>query len=77
MLTLREVGEKLGRLEVGKWQAISQEDYVRANRKKEQMETLRKETYAALSVEDLLEENGVSVNRCLGQSKGVVFKLSS
>lgn len=60
MLTLREVGERLGRLEVGKVHAIAAEDYSRANRKKEQMDTLRHETYMNLEVTDLLEESGVS-----------------
>ncbi|XP_014241905.1 centrosomal protein of 104 kDa [Cimex lectularius] len=58
MLTLRTVGEKLGRLEVGKFQAIANEDYAKANKKKEQMDMLRSETYASLCVTDLLEESG-------------------
>uniref|UniRef100_A0A0K8T2H0 Centrosomal protein n=1 Tax=Lygus hesperus TaxID=30085 RepID=A0A0K8T2H0_LYGHE len=59
MLTLREVGERLGRLEVGKVHAIAAEDYSRANRKKEQMDLLRHETYMNLEVTDLLEESGM------------------
>lgn len=60
MVALREVGERLGRYEVSKQQAIANEDYSRANRKKEQMDLLRSEAYATLNINDLLEEDGVS-----------------
>lgn len=72
MMTLREVGEKLGRLEVGKQHAIANEDYTRANRKKEQMDILRQETYMNLAVTDLLEESGVS-DCCLHHSSQILF----
>lgn len=56
---LREVGERLGRYEVGKQQAIANEDYARASRKKQQMDALRTEAYQTFNVEQLLEEKGV------------------
>lgn len=59
MVELRAAGERLGKLEIGKKQAILHEDYSKAKKKKAQMDDYRKEVYALLEVDDLLEENGV------------------
>uniref|UniRef100_A0A1B6L5S4 UVR domain-containing protein n=1 Tax=Graphocephala atropunctata TaxID=36148 RepID=A0A1B6L5S4_9HEMI len=58
MVELRAAGERLGKLEIGKKQAIIHEDYSKAKKKKAQMDEYRKEVYALLEIEDLLEENG-------------------
>lgn len=59
MVELRAAGERLGKLEIGKKQAIIHEDYSKAKKKKAQMDEFRKDIYTLLEVEDLLEENGV------------------
>lgn len=59
MIELRAAGERLGKLEIGKKQAIINEDYSKAKKKKAQMDEYRKEIYTLLEVDDLLEENGV------------------
>lgn len=58
---LRVVGEKLGKLEIAKKQAIQDEDYSRAKRKKLQIESLKKEILEKVKVDNLLEKNGVSI----------------
>lgn len=67
MVELRAAGERLGKLEIGKKQAIIQEDYSKAKKKKAQMDDYRKEVYRALEVDNLLEEKGVSCihNSCI------------
>lgn len=59
MVELRAAGERLGKLEIGKKQAILHEDYSKAKKKKAQMDEYRKEVYTLLEIDDLLEENGV------------------
>lgn len=61
MAELRLAGERLGKLEIGKKLAIQNEDYVKAKKKKAQMDEYRKEIYLLLRVDELLEENGVRI----------------
>ncbi|GLV36429.1 uncharacterized protein CBL_08920 [Carabus blaptoides fortunei] len=60
MESLRSSGERLSKYELEKRHAIEVEDYDRARQKKTQMEDYRKQIYTQLSVEQLLETNGVS-----------------
>lgn len=60
MTELRLAGEKLGKLELSKTQAIQNEDYGKAKKKKTQMEEYRAQTLMENRVEELLEKNGVS-----------------
>jgi len=60
MTELRSAGEKLGKLELSKTQAIQNEDYGKAKKKKTQMEEYRAQTLMENRVEELLEKNGVS-----------------
>lgn len=60
MTELRLVGEKLGKLELSKTQAIQNEDYGKAKKKKMQMEEYRAQIMMEHRIVDLLEENGVS-----------------
>lgn len=59
MESLRNAGERLSKYELEKRHAIEVEDYDRARQKKTQMEEYRKQIYKQLSVEQLLEANGV------------------
>ncbi|KAK5648675.1 hypothetical protein RI129_003567 [Pyrocoelia pectoralis] len=59
MEKLRTAGERLGKYDLEKRHAIEMEDYERARHKKKQMEEFRQETYTNLSVDQLLETNGV------------------
>ena len=56
-----QVGEKLGKYEVEKRQAVENEDYDKAKLKKVQMDEYRLQIYKDLNVQDLLETTGVSV----------------
>lgn len=60
MTELRSAGEKLGKLELSKTQAIQSEDYGKAKKKKTQMEEYRTQVLMENRVEELLEKNGVS-----------------
>lgn len=60
MTELRSAGEKLGKLELSKNQAIQNEDYSKAKKKKAQMEEYRAQTLMENRVDELLEKNGVS-----------------
>jgi len=60
MTELRSAGEKLGKLELSKTQAIQNEDYGKAKKKKTQMEEYRAQVMIENRVDDLLEKNGVS-----------------
>lgn len=60
MTELRSAGEKLGKLELSKAQAIQNEDYGKAKKKKAQMEEYRAQVMMENRVDDLLEKNGVS-----------------
>lgn len=64
MTELRSAGEKLGKLELSKTQAIQNEDYGKAKKKKTQMEEYRAQVLLEQQVDDLLEKNGVSRIRC-------------
>ncbi len=61
MAKLHAAGEKLGKMEIAKKQAIQQEDYSKAKKKKTQIEEFRAEIYAKLNIENLLEKNGVKL----------------
>lgn len=61
MESLRVAGEKLGKYELEKRHAIELEDYERARQKKNQMDEYRANAYEQICVEQLLEQNGVSV----------------
>lgn len=58
---LFQVGEKLGKFEVEKRQAVETEDYEKAKLKKAQMEEYRVQMYQQLDLEDLLEIAGVCI----------------
>lgn len=60
MTKLHQAGEKLGKMEIAKKQAIQQEDYSKAKKKKLQIEEFKTHIYDKLNVENLLEKNGVS-----------------
>lgn len=64
MTELRSAGEKLGKLELSKTQAIQNEDYGKAKKKKTQMEEYRAQVMIENRVDDLLEKNGVSQVGC-------------
>lgn len=64
MTELRSAGEKLGKLELSKTQAIQNEDYGKAKKKKIQMEEYRAQVMIENRVDDLLEKNGVSQVGC-------------
>lgn len=55
---LQKVGEKLGKYEVEKRQAVENEDYDKAKLKKAQMDEYRVQIYTDLNVQDLLETTG-------------------
>ena len=56
---LQKVGEKLGKYEVEKRQAVENEDYDKAKLKKIQMDEYRLQVYQELEIHDLLETDGV------------------
>ena len=56
-----QVGEKLGKYEVEKRQAVENEDYDKAKLKKVQMDEYRLQIYKDLNVQDLLETTGVII----------------
>lgn len=58
---LQKVGEKLGKFEVEKRQAVENEDYDKAKLKKVQMDEYRLQVYKDLNLPDLLETSGVCV----------------
>ncbi|KAK7601011.1 hypothetical protein V9T40_008452 [Parthenolecanium corni] len=58
MSKLHNAGEKLGKMEIAKKQAIQQEDYSRAKKKKLQIEEFRAQIYSKLNIDNLLETNG-------------------
>lgn len=68
MAKLHAAGEKLGKMEIAKKQAIQQEDYSKAKKKKLQIEEFRAQIYSKLNIDNLLETNGVSHN-CLAYVK--------
>ncbi|XP_048780566.1 centrosomal protein of 104 kDa-like isoform X2 [Ostrea edulis] len=55
---LQKVGEKLGKYEVEKRQAVENEDYDKAKLKKVQMDEYRLQVYKDLNLPDLLETSG-------------------
>ena len=57
-----EVGEKLGKYEVEKRQAVENEDYDKAKLRKVQMDEYRLQVYKQLEINDLLESKGVSTD---------------
>ena len=59
-----QVGEKLGKFEVEKRQAIESEDYDKAKLKKQQMEEYRDQMYRRLELSDLIEETLAAVSPC-------------
>ena len=56
---LQKVGEKLGKYEVEKRQAVENEDYDKAKLKKVQMDEYRLQVYQELEIHNLLESTGV------------------
>ena len=59
---LQKVGEKLGKFDVEKRQAVANEDYDKAKLKKVQMDEYRLQVYKQLEIHDLLELGGVSTS---------------
>lgn len=59
---LQKVGEKLGKYEVEKRQAVENEDYDKAKLRKVQMDEYRLQVYKELNLPDLLETSGVLLN---------------
>lgn len=59
-LSILKAGEKLGKLDIEKEQAVDEEDYDKAHVKKEEMEKLRLQTYERLRISALMEMNGVN-----------------
>ena len=55
------MGEKLGKFEVEKRQAVENEDYDKAKLKKVNMDEYRIQVYKDLHVHNLLEIDGVSI----------------
>lgn len=55
----KQVGEKLGRMDVEKRQAVENEDYDQARLKKQQIDEYRLQIYKDLDLNDLLELPGV------------------
>lgn len=60
---LHQAGEKLGKMEIAKKQAIQQEDYSKAKKKKIEIEEFRTHIHQKLNIENLLEKNGVSTGK--------------
>ena len=56
-----QVGEKLGKFEVEKRQAVENEDYDKAKLKKVHMDEYRIQVYKDLHVHNLLEIDGVCI----------------
>lgn len=65
MEELRRAGERLGKFELEKRQAISMEHFGKAKLKKAQMDDYREQVYNFLEVPVLLELNGVSAKQTL------------
>ncbi|KAJ8923878.1 hypothetical protein NQ315_006654, partial [Exocentrus adspersus] len=61
ILKLRTAGEKLVKYELEKKHAIEMEDYEKARHKKNQMDQFRTNIFQELSIEQLLERDGVSI----------------
>lgn len=59
MTKLHQSGEKLGKMEIAKKQAVQQEDYSKAKKKKLQIEEFKTHIYSKLNIDNLLEKNGV------------------
>ena len=71
-----QVGEKLGKYEVEKRQAVENEDYDKAKLKKVQMDEYRLQIYKDLNVQDLLETTGViilTIFICIKQNEFLGF----
>jgi centrosomal protein CEP104 len=62
VLLFVQVGEKLGKAEVEKRQAIDNEDYDKAKAKKQQMDEYRHLAYEKLRVNDLLDASMIPVS---------------
>ena len=62
-----QVGEKLGKFEVEKRQAVENEDYDKAKLKKAQMDEYRLQVYKRLELQDLLGATTVRVARAVTQ----------
>jgi hypothetical protein len=67
MEELRRAGERLGKFELEKRQAISMEHFGKAKLKKAQMDDYREQVYSFLEIPVLLELNGVSA-KCKANS---------
>lgn len=64
-----QIGEKLGKMEVEKRQAVENEDYDKATTKKLQMDEYRLQVYKELNLNELLEISGVRIRiRLINQS---------
>jgi hypothetical protein len=59
---IEQVGEKLGKAEVEKRQAIDSENYDKAKSKKQQMDDYRHLAYEKLRVNDLLDASMIPVS---------------
>ena len=60
-----QVGERLGKFEVEKRQAVENEDYDRAKQKKSQMDEYRMQMYKQLEIENLIEITQVRLSSLL------------
>lgn len=61
MTSLKAAGERLGRYALAKRQAVTQEDFITAKLRKEQMRLYQESVFEKLEVEQLLERNGPNV----------------
>lgn len=59
---VHQVGEKLGKYEVEKRQAVENEDYDKAKLKKVQMDEYRQQVYEHLQIGDLVDISKVSLH---------------
>lgn len=62
MTSLRTAGERLGRYALAKRQAVSQEDFITAKLRKEQIRLYQEAVFAQLEVDKLLERSGATVD---------------
>ncbi|KAG8183807.1 hypothetical protein JTE90_027733 [Oedothorax gibbosus] len=60
---LTKIGEKLGKLDIEKELAVEEEDYDRANLKKEEIEKLRMSSYKRLNISVLMEMEGKKIKK--------------
>lgn len=72
---LHQAGEKLGKMETAKKQAVQQEDYSKAKKKKAEIEEFRAQINRKLNIEILLEKDGVSIERFSEEENSVLNSM--